>query len=154
MMLLVAGGGFEFGLGSRNLLFHLHTSAQQLVEEAFNAGQDRRTFARVVDSAAQCVAALYTMSEPRDKLFHLARRAVHVFLHQHLEICADHLVAISVRWLVVATGLSKLANLAEDPWIRRSGAADHHSVATAFGNQRDSVFRRANVAIADHRNAH
>src|SRR6201999_1095802 len=107
---------------------------------------------RIVAGAAQQRAVGNTMREPGNKLFHLARRAVHGFVYQHFEIRADHLIAVRVGWLIVAAGFSILANLAEDPRIRSRSAADHHAITSGLRYHGDGIFRRANIPFAEHRN--
>ena len=108
----------------------------------------------MINRATQRGAAGHAVREPGDKLFHLARRAVHIFFHQHLEIGPDHLVTIAFRRLIVAASVGKLANLAEDPGIGRGGTADHHGITLCLRHHGDRIFRRANIAVADHRNLH
>src|SRR5215813_8997815 len=72
-------------------------------------------------------------------------------LDQHLEIGADHLVAIELARAIVAAGFGVLANLAEDPRIGGRGAADHHCVASRLCDHGYRVFGRADIAVADYR---
>src|SRR5262249_46382229 len=137
---------YRWGNGLRRV------AAQQLVEESFHARQDRWSGLRFIAGATQRASVGDAMREPGHKLLHLARRAMLVFIDQHFEIGADHLVAISFGRLIVASGLSMLANLAEDPGIGCSRAADHHAVTACLGHHGDRVFRRANIAVADHWN--
>ena len=94
------------------------------------------------------------MCEPRGELLHLACRSGHLFFNQHLEIGADHFVPIGIGGFAIAATLRILRDLAEDPRIRRSGAADHHSITVGLCHHGAGVFRHADVAIADHRNLH
>src|SRR5262249_51979818 len=128
-------------------------AAQQFFEETLHTGQNCRAFLGGVNSLAQRSAAGHTMSEPGHELLHLARRSLPplVFLHQHLEISTDHFVAVGFRRLVVNAGVRVLANLAEDPGIRRRSAADPPPVAAGLSSQGGGVSRRTNAAVTDHR---
>ena len=78
-------------------------------------------------------------------------------VHEHLEVVADHAVAVlSVgrrrcrrRWLL---GRGVLRDLAEDPGVGGRGAADHDGVAAGGVDHGGGVFGRADVAVADDRN--
>ncbi len=110
-----------------------------------------------VDGLAQGGAAGDAVGEPGGELLHLAggfgggrARGVGGKLgEQHLEVGADHAVAVLVGGQVVAAGGGVLRDLAEDPWIGGRGAADHHGVAAGLGDQGAGVFGGADVAIAD-----
>ncbi len=75
-------------------------------------------------------------------------------MDQHAEVGADHAVAVFVGGLVVASRGRVLRDLAKDPRVCRCRAPDHDRIATGLGDHRGGVFRRQNVAIADHRDAH
>src|ERR1700719_1622728 len=133
------------------------------------------------------------MREPGGELLHLADSVGEFFFDQHLEVGADHLVAVGLAGLVVGelgrfhvapdafvrgsrrqrgafiiwvAGIFKtwadecvrpyvgavLLDLAKDPGIRWGGAADHYRVTARLRDHGTGVFRRANVAVADHRN--
>src|SRR5262249_32743807 len=73
---------------------------------------------------------------------------------------ANHLVTIVLSWFSVmsdACGLFRggvFGDLAEDPGIRGSCAADHDGVAACPLDHRRSVLGSADIAVADHRNVH
>src|SRR5579884_4880 len=46
-----------------------------------------------------------------------------------------------------------LLDLAEDPWIRRCRAADHHCITARLAYHADRVFGGDDVAVSDHGNA-
>ena len=71
------------------------------------------------------------------------------FDEEHLEVGADHAVAVLLGGQVVAAGRGVLGNLAEDPGIGGRGAADHDGVAAGFGDHGGGVFGGADVAVAD-----
>ena len=56
---------------------------------------------------------------------------------------------LALGGLVVAAGFYVLQDLAEDPGIRRSRTADHHSVAAGLLIHANRILRRENVAVAD-----
>src|SRR5579872_2341767 len=70
-------------------------------EELFDAAEDFGGGFRFVDRLAQSGAAGDTVSEPAGELLHLADSVGEFFLNQHLEIGADHLVAVEFGGLVV-----------------------------------------------------
>ena len=78
---------------------------------------------------------------------------------KHLEVGADHAVAVVVGGVVVGAdagglfGGGVLGDLAEDPWIRGRGSADHDGVAVRGVDHGGCVFGRADVAVADDGNA-
>src|SRR5450759_3564026 len=137
-------------------------------EEFFHLPQYLRPALSLVDRLPECSASGYAVGEPRRELLHLAFRSGHFFFQQHLEIGADHLVAVGFGGFVVDffrrallrwTGGDArpstahiLRNLPEDPRIRRGHAADHHGVAAGLGDDGTGVFGRTDVAIADHGN--
>lgn len=79
---------------------------------------------------------------------------------QHLEVGADHAVAVVVGGVVVGAdagglfGGGVLGDLAEDPWIRGSGAADHDGVAVGGVDHGGGVFGGADVSITDDRDVY
>src|SRR5579885_3326325 len=91
------------------------------------------------------------MREVRRKLLHLADDIPLAALDQHGIILTHHLVTVMLSRLAVGAGSEILLNLAENPWIRRCGAADHHGIASGFAHHTDRVFGRDDIAIADHR---
>src|SRR5579864_5127671 len=94
------------------------------------------------------------MREPAGELLHLARRARQFLFDEHLEVGADHLVAVFGRGLVVAAALRVLLDLPEDPRIRRRCAPDHHRIASRLRDDGGGIFRRADVTVADDRYLH
>ena len=75
-------------------------------------------------------------------------------LHQHRVILAHQFIARVFRRRFIAAGGEIILNLAENPRIRRRRAADHHRIASGFADHANGVFRRNDVAVADHRNLH
>ena len=77
---------------------------------------------------------------------------------QHLEVGADHAVAVLIGRDVVGAdagrflGRGVLRDLAEDPWVGGRGAADHDGVAVGCVDHGGGVLGRADVAVADDRN--
>ena len=76
---------------------------------------------------------------------------------QHLEVGADHAVAVVVGGVIVGAdagglfGGGVLGDLAEDPRVRGSGAADHDGIAVGRVDHGGGVFGGADVAVADYR---
>ena len=70
-------------------------------EEVFDAAEDFGGSFGFVDGLAQSGAAGDTVGEPARELLHLADGVREFFFNQHLEIGADHLVAIQFGGLVV-----------------------------------------------------
>src|SRR5947209_11525130 len=152
----VAAGRKKVKLRHRRSSCHCRNRGpvEALFEESFHAGQNVRTFLGLIHGLAQGAAVGHTVSEPGDELLHLAGRAVAVFCDQHAEIGTDHLEAVGFRRIIVTSGIAVLANLAEDPRIRRSSTADHDGVAPGLLHYGDRIFRRADITIADHRNGY
>jgi len=72
-------------------------------EEFFDPPQNFRRAFGLVDCLAQPSPTGHAVGEPCGKLLHLSFRAGHFFLDQHLEISADHLVAVGVARLVIGS---------------------------------------------------
>src|SRR5882757_2217952 len=108
------------------------TATEKVFKETLHAVQNRWPGLGVIDGPAQRSAVRHTVREPGNELLHLAGRAVHFFFHQHPEIRADHLVAISFGRLVVTAGIGMLSDLAENPRIRRRRAPDHYGIASGL----------------------
>src|SRR5882724_9375552 len=70
-------------------------------------------------------------------------------MQKHLEVSADHAVAIKLGWTVVGTGGRVLRDLAKDPRIGGSGTTDHDGVAAGSGDHGGGIFRGANISVAD-----
>src|SRR6185312_508074 len=87
-------------------------------------------------------------------------RVLRDFVHQSLEVVADHAVAVHLRRPIVTANAGRLlrrsvlGDLAEDPRIRRRRATDHDGVAAGGVDHRGRIFGRTDVAIADDRNLH
>src|ERR1700736_1381097 len=92
------------------------------------------------------------MREPRGKLLHLANCVWQLLLDEHLEVGANHLIAIGLGWFLITTVCGVLLDLAEDPGIRRRRSSDHYRIAASLRDDGASVFGRADVAVSDHRN--
>src|SRR5579864_627681 len=77
-----------------------------------------RTF-RFVDRLPQTCAAGDAVGEPRRELLHLADGVGEFFLDQHLEVGADHLVAIGLRGFVIECGTGSLirSGWAKPGWV-------------------------------------
>ena len=76
------------------------------LEELFDTDQYLGSGLGLVDGLAQGRASGDAVSEPGGELLHLAFCSGHFFFEQHLEIGADHLVAVGLGGLVVGLGLS------------------------------------------------
>ena len=123
-------------------------------KELLNRLNNRRPSLRFVDGLAQPRAAGNSMSEPGSKLLHLAGCVRKFLIQQHRKIRANQVVAIQFRRLRVASAGRVFRDLAKNPRIRRRGAANHHRIAMRLGHQRACIFRRANIAVPNHRNRH
>src|SRR5262249_23251574 len=74
---------------------------QSCFEEFVHSREDFGRGLGIVDLLTQCGATRYAMREPGGELLHLASRVWQLFFDQHLEIGANHFVAISFGRLVV-----------------------------------------------------
>src|SRR5437660_8608413 len=74
-------------------------------EEIFDFRQDLGCAFRFVDRFAQGCSSGHAMREPGGELLHLAFRSWHFFFDEHLEIGADHFVAIGFGRLIVKLGM-------------------------------------------------
>ena len=72
-------------------------------------------------------------------------------VEEHVEVGADHAIAVFVGGDVVAAGRGVLRNLAEDPGVGGGGAADHDGIAAGGVGHGDGVFGGEDVAVADDR---
>ena len=90
------------------------------------------------------------MRKVSGELLHLADCIALIALAQHSVVSAHDVVALPLGRVLIASRGKILLDLAEDPWIRRSGAADHHCIAARFTHHANRVLWRDDVAIADH----
>src|ERR1700733_11001011 len=128
--------------------------AQLRFEEVFYASENLGSAFGLVDLFAQVCAAGDAVGEPTGELLHLADRVGEFFFDQHLEVGADHLVAVGLGGVIVGISGGVLFDLAEDPGIRWGGAADHDGVTSSLGDHGAGVFGAADIAVADDRNLH
>ena len=109
-------------------------------EKCVDRGQHLSAVPCLIDGLAQCRAAGHAVREPGGKLLHLAGGfavagvagkilAGFGFVEQHLEVGTNHAVAVGFCGAGVAAGGRVFGDLAEDPGVRRGGAADHDGVA-------------------------
>jgi len=108
----------------------------------------------VMDGVAEFGAIANAMSEEAGELLHLADGVGHFGCDQAAEISGKQVVAVKFGGLVIALRRGVLRDLAEDPRVRRRGAADHDGVASGFSDHAGGILRSANVAIADDGNSH
>ena len=151
-------------------------------EEALDCVEDSGAVFGFEDLFAERAAAGDAVGEPAGELLHLADAVTVALLagdlacgfdsggtsgfcglfdgdliDQHLEVGADHAVAVVVGGVVVGSdagglfGGGVLGDLAEDPWVRGSGAADHDGIAVGRVDHGGGVFGGADVAVADYR---
>src|SRR5271154_6254508 len=92
------------------------------------------------------------VGEKAGELFHFSGCVGHFGFDQAAEISGEQAVTVELGRLVVASGRDVLSDLAEDPRIRRCGAADHHGIATSFCDHAHGILRSANVAVSDYWN--
>ena len=108
----------------------------------------------MMDGVAELGAVANAMSEEAGELFHLAGGVRHFGCNEAAEISSKKVIAVEFGGLVVALRRNVLSDLAEDPGVRRRGAADHDGIASGFGNHANGILWRANVTIANNRDAH
>src|SRR5580693_424591 len=101
----------------------------------------------------QLRSVAHAVREVRRELLHLTHHVGHGAIAQHAVVSTHDLIALVFGRMIVRSSFHVLPDLAENPGIRRSGPANHYSVATSFINHSHGVFRRQNIAIADHRDA-
>src|SRR5450759_1472890 len=83
------------------------------------------------------------VGEVSGELFHLAHHVGHGTIAEHSVVSAHNLITLVFGGMFIGAGLEILLNLAEDPRIGRSGAADHDGVAAGFGGHSNGILRRA-----------
>ena len=107
-----------------------------------------------MDGVAKFGAVANAVGEEAGELFHFADGIGHFSCDQAAKVSGKKMIAVKFGGLVVALRRNVLSNLAEDPGVRRCGAADHDGIASCFGDHANGILWRANVTIADNRDAH
>src|ERR1700722_14476584 len=88
---------------SSDLILSSSLRSQLRFEETFHAGQNLRAALRIIDRFSERSSSRDAVREPRGELLHLAFGSGHFLFQQHLEIGANHLVAICLGRLIVRT---------------------------------------------------
>src|ERR1700691_3425652 len=100
------------------------------LEKSVDMFQNLSSFGVAIDFRSQPRSIADAVCKICRELFHLAHCVRHGAIAKHAVIGANDVIALVLGRMVVGSGLDILLNLAEDPWIRRSGPADHNAVAT------------------------
>src|SRR5438552_4288770 len=93
------------------------STQESCFEENFYACQDFRGAFRIVNGFAEGGASGDSVGKPARELLHLADGVGELFLDQHLEIGADHLVAVGFRRVLVSARIAP-ACVAPDAFVR------------------------------------
>src|SRR5579872_6906936 len=129
-------------------------SSHSLGKKSVHAIQNFNGRARSVNVSAQLGAIAHAVREIARELFHFTDGVGPFGVDQIPEIRGEQLIAVPLARFVVGTGGGELRDLAENPRIIGSGAANHHGVAAGFAEHAHGVLRRIDIAVADHRHAH
>src|SRR3984893_8227943 len=127
--------------------------ARTVLEKAFDTFEHFTGCSRCVYVSAKLAAVPNAMRKPASELLHFSHSIGEVGSINFLIVARKEPVPVGVGRDVVAAAGGVLLHLRKDPGIGGGCPADHDGVAAGLLHHALGVFRRIDVAIADHGNA-